>query len=85
MRIAARLGAAAAALVVAAGAAAEATDLIAAVRSGDRAAVATLLDAGADVDARQPDGATALHWAAHHDDLETVQRLLAAGADARAA
>lgn len=85
MRMAVRMAAAATALVVAAGTAAEAADLIEAVRGRDHAAVATLLAAGADVDARQPDGATALHWAAHHDDLETVQRLLAAGADARAA
>ncbi len=79
-----RLGAAAA-LVVTAGPAAEAADLIAAVRSGDRPAVNGLLAGGADVNARQPDGATALHWAAHRDDLETVQQLLAAGADASTA
>ena len=85
MRIAVRMAAAATALVVAAGTAADAADLIEAVRGRDHDAVATLLAAGADVDARQPDGATALHWAAHQDDLETVQRLLAAGADARAA
>ena len=85
MRIALRLGAATAALVVAAGTAADAADLIEAVRGRDHAAVATLLAQGVDVSARQPDGATALHWAAHHDDLETVQQLLAAGADAGAA
>ncbi len=85
MRIALRLGAATAALVVAAGTAADAADLIEAVRGRDHAAVATLLAQGADANARQPDGATALHWAAHHDDLETVQQLLAAGADAGAA
>ncbi len=28
---------------------------------------------------------TALHWAAHHDDLDTVKLLIAAGADAKAA
>ena len=85
MRIALRLGAATAALVVAAGTAADAADLIEAVRGRDHAAVATLLAQGADANARQADGATALHWAAHHDDLETVQQLLAAGADAGAA
>ncbi len=85
MRIAVRLGAATAALVVTAGTAAEAADLLEAVRGRDHAAVAKLLAQGADVNARQPDGATALHWAVHNDDLATVQRLLAAGADARAA
>ena len=31
------------------------------------------------------DGTTALLWAAHWDDLETVNRLIEAGADANAA
>ena len=39
----------------------------------------------ADVNGRQPDGATALHWAAHWADMETVTVLLAAGADPNAA
>ena len=39
----------------------------------------------ADVNAAQPDGTTALHWAARWDDLETAQLLIRAGADARAA
>ena len=34
-----------------------------------------------DVNARQPDGATALAWATYWDDLATVQHLLDAGAD----
>ena len=85
MRIALRLGAATAALVVAAATAADAADLIEAVRGRDHAAVATLLAQGADANARQADGATALHWAAHHDDLKTTQQLIAAGADAGAA
>ena len=37
-----------------------------------------------DVNATQVDGMTALHWAAHHDDLDTVEALLRAGADASA-
>jgi uncharacterized protein len=32
----------------------------------------------------QPDGTTALHWAAYHNDAATVKLLLAAGADAKA-
>jgi ankyrin repeat protein len=34
----------------------------------------------ADVNAVQPDGATALHWAAHWDDLQTANLLIGAGA-----
>ena len=37
-----------------------------------------------DVNAAQVDGMTALHWAAYHDDVETVKRLLAVGAKAKA-
>ncbi|MCY4661447.1 MAG: ankyrin repeat domain-containing protein [Acidobacteria bacterium] len=59
--------------------------LIDAVRQGDAAAVRAALDAAADVDARQPDGATALHWAARLDRLDVARLLLAAGADPSAA
>jgi uncharacterized protein len=38
-----------------------------------------------DVDARQPDGATALLWAAQWDHLPTAERLVTAGADVNAA
>lgn len=43
------------------------------------------LAAGADVHASQPDGSTALHWAAHWDNLDAVGALLEAGADPDAA
>jgi len=43
-------------------------------------AVHTLLHAGADVDAAQGDGMTALHWAAYRDDLEMAKLLLGAEA-----
>ena len=33
----------------------------------------------------QPDGMTALHWAAHHEDLDTATLLVGAGADVKAA
>src|SRR5690349_16829360 len=46
----------------------------------DAAAIAALLSEHADANGRQPDGATALHWAAHWDDAETVTRLLGGGA-----
>lgn len=45
--------------------------------------VRTLVKSQADVNAAQPDGTTALHWAAFHDDLETAKQLLAAGASAK--
>lgn len=56
-----------------------------AARQQDAARVGVLLAAGIDVNAAQPDGATALHWAAHWDDLETAERLIAGGADVNAA
>ena len=60
-------------------------DLTAAVRAGDAARVRALLADGADVNAPQGDGATALHWAAHRNDAETAALLIAAGADVDAA
>jgi ankyrin repeat protein len=51
----------------------------------DRAKVAALLKQGADVNASQADGMTALHWAAYHDDVTLASQLLKSGADARAA
>lgn len=58
--------------------------LVRAARNRDGAAVDALLRQGADVDALQADGATALHWAAHWNDIETMERLLAAGAHVNA-
>ena len=54
--------------------------LVNAVRHDDRDAVRALLQQQVDVNARQPDGATALHWAAYLDDLETADLLIGAGA-----
>jgi ankyrin repeat protein len=54
--------------------------LIAAVRDGDTGAVDTLLKTRGDVNVRQSDGATALHWAANRDDTRMASRLLRAGA-----
>lgn len=53
-----------------------------AVRRGDAAAVATLLDKGAEVNAKFRYGATALFKAAERGNLEIVKLLLARGADA---
>ena len=64
----------------AAGASAADVQLIQAVKNGDATAVRALLGRGADVDARLGDGATALHWAAHLNDLETADLLIRAGA-----
>jgi ankyrin repeat protein len=47
---------------------------------GDTEGVRTLLRGGADVNAAQADGMTALHWTALGNDLETMNLLLYAGA-----
>jgi len=49
-------------------------------RGSSHAAISALLEAGADVNAAEPDGTTALHWAVQHDDQDVVQALIAAGA-----
>jgi ankyrin repeat protein len=59
--------------------------IVAAARNGDEPTVERLLKTRADVNARQGDGATALHWAAHLDDLKMADALLRAGAKAGAA
>lgn len=51
---------------------------------GDAAAVRTLLKDGADVNAAQGDGMTALHWAARQGSIDTVRILLFAGGNVRA-
>ena len=56
-----------------------------AAQRGDTAAVRSLLAQNADVDARQGDGASALHWAAYRNDAETIAALIRAGADVHAA
>jgi len=56
------------------------TSLAEAVKSQDKGAVAALLNGRVDVNVPLPDGATALHWAAHWSDLDTADRLIRAGA-----
>ena len=60
--------------------AADTAALADAVQRGDRQAVLSLLKQGADVNAPQSDGATALHWAAYLDAGETADLLIRAGA-----
>jgi ankyrin repeat protein len=59
--------------------------LVEAVKAHHRDTVRALLAQHADVNVAQGDGATALHWAAYHDDLDTAALLLRAGANPGAA
>ncbi len=65
--------------------AAGASEIADAVMNRDAAAVRALLAAKADVNAAQPDGTTALHWAAHWGDPATAGQLIRAGANAKVA
>src|SRR5262245_18369278 len=58
------------------------SDVANAAEKGDRAALLQLIAQKADVNAAQPDGATALHWAVYRNDREMVDTLLRAGAKA---
>jgi ankyrin repeat protein len=66
------------------GTAAAEAPLLDAVKRGDTKAVRTLLQQRADAGAADPDGTSALHWAARQDDLVSADLLLRAGASARA-
>lgn len=74
-------------LMLLASATADAADhrLADAAKARDITTVRKLLRERVDVNAPQGDGATALHWAAHHDDQELARLLLRAGANANAA
>jgi len=61
------------------------SDVADAVMKGDKAALRTLLQQKADVNAPQVDGATALHWAVYRDDLDAADQLIRAGAKPNAA
>jgi ankyrin repeat protein len=67
-----------------AGTAVAAPDLADAVQSRNTALMRTLLQRKVNINEAQPDGTTALHWAAHWNDIESLNLLLRAGADARA-
>jgi len=64
---------------------AAASDVADAVMNGNKAAVRTLLQQKANVNAAQVDGTTALHWAVQGNDLETADLLIRAGAKVSAA
>src|SRR4051812_39383621 len=55
--------------------------LIDAARGDDQASVASLLRQGADVNAREDDGTTALAWAASRSNIGIAELLLKAGAN----
>jgi ankyrin repeat protein len=55
-----------------------------AAQRGDAEAVRTLLRQGADVNAAQGDGMTALHWAAANGDMDIAALLMPAGANLEA-
>jgi hypothetical protein len=62
--------------VASAAMAANAATLADAAEQGDKARVGSLLDKGADANARQADGMTALHWAVYRDDSDMAALLV---------
>jgi ankyrin repeat protein len=72
-------------LLFIAGVTVHATQLLDAVKAGDRAAVRALLKNPAEVNTPEADGTTPLQWAVRADDIEMARLLLNAGANAKAA
>jgi ankyrin repeat protein len=60
------------------------TDAADAAQNRDTAALRSLVKQHTAINTPQPDGTTALHWAAHWNDVEAVTLLLGAGANAKA-
>ena len=71
-------------VVVAAEGAVDKVPLIEAVKQGDVATVRSIVSGQTDVDASEPDGTTALHWAAHLGNAVSADLLLDAGANLNA-
>lgn len=63
----------------------ETPSLVEAARSGDSAALQSLIGQKADVNTAGPDGSTALHWISYRNDLENATLLIGAGANVNAA
>jgi ankyrin repeat protein len=61
------------------------SSLVEAVKNQNADAAAALIKQHADVNVAEGDGSTALHWAAHWDDLATADLLIRAGANVNAA
>ena len=59
--------------------------LIDAAKNADRDAVRRFVQEKADVNAVEPDGTSALHWASYRDDMESAELLIKAGANVNAA
>ena len=72
------------AVLLAAGAVGDAK-LALAIKTGDKAAIQTLLQQRVDVNVPEVDGTTALHWAVRNDDADLVDRLIRAGAKVQTA
>ena len=72
-------------LAVSLNAAASPVPLIDAIKAADKAAIRALLQQRVNVNAPEPDGTTALHWAARTNDLQTAEMLLRQGANVKAA
>ena len=72
-------------MLVASGLFAAMQPMVEAAKASNKEALRTLILKKADVNAAEPDGTTALHWAAYHDDVVSVEMLLRAGANANAA
>ena len=84
MRAGTLLGALVVILSVSASIGAAGSDVANAIERGDVAAARALVQKGADVNAPQSDGATALHWAVYRDSVDAVDMLMRAGAKSAA-
>src|SRR5215210_5257775 len=53
--------------------------LVDAAKHADKDALRTLISKKVDVNTSEPDGTTALHWAAYRDDVDSAELLIRAG------
>src|SRR5579871_6272998 len=63
------------------GAGGSSPSVVDAAKHGNRDSIRALLQKKADVNSAEPDGSTALHWAAYNNDLECADLLLRSGAN----